>query len=386
MNKQLLVKKAELIILLGLMASSGMFAQNFRIRIAPFQRNDTEKKAKEEVKAVEVYQGGVFDWGKLYMEAPPQSYYNSLHWEKANEEKNNFFWKAIAENNTEKAIAFMERGALPCDFLMRSNGEVIGCHGQKSLYPAVANKNYDLLEAVYNKFPDVIKYSQLLHYACSLDFDPKMIEWLIEHGASLNMNGYARYSSHNGYWYARYSWNDDKDIAFRPIDVAFLRGKNETVKYLMEKHNQRVNTLVLSSSLVKMIPGNSDEQLIAAVDKSRTLGYSEYDFINMQDTNKEYPLIKAIKEGKNEFAKYLIAHCGADVNVQRHEKNEARSVGINIGSDFYESPLSIAISKPGNLDIINYLLEHGAKPYKDVIKIYAHKEYREAFILQGLID
>ena len=190
-----------------------------------------------------------------------------------------------------------------------------------------------------------------------------MIDWLVAHGASLDMNGYVTVISPGYGTVAKYYWNDDETLALRPIDVALRYGKLETVDYLMKKYNSKVLPLALSTFFVDYIHNNTDEQIIALVKEYEKKGIGDpKEYINVLSLanpklgiKKDYPLIKAIKDGKNEFAKYAIDNCDADINVFVYEESAARSIGVNVGSNFYESPFSVAISQPHNQDMINFL-------------------------------
>ena len=382
-------------------ASPCIQAQKVRVQIEPFKvlknklkeitenKDADNSKENNEAQEEEVNNNGVYDFSKLHIEEPPKSYTDLFTSNERFSEKSKYLRKAIRENNTERVIGFLERGGLPYDL------DVIGKdRGSRGMYPAINNKNYDILEAVYNKYPEAIRFSQLLHYACSLDFDPKMIDWLVAHGASLDMNGYVTVISPGYGTVAKYYWNDDETLALRPIDVALRYGKLETVDYLMKKYNSKVLPLALSTFFVDYIHSNTDEQIIALVKEYEKKGIGDpKEYINVLSLanpklgiKKDYPLIKAIKDGKNEFAKYAIDNCDADINVFVYEESAARSIGVNVGSNFYESPFSVAISQPHNQDMINFLISHGVKTRKDVVTRFAHKEYREEFILQGLID
>ena len=356
-------------------------ASLFKKKKSKDSKDSKETKETETSKEGKEKKGGVYDISKLHIEEPPESYTKLFSSNETFSEKSKFLRKAIRENNTERAIGFLERGALPYHFY----GVLAGERGSEPLYPAIDNKNYDILQAVYDKYPECIRFSQLLHYACSKDFDPKMIDWLIDHGASLDLNGYFPRTLNRAGNRDNYGFNRDDNLYFRPIDVALRFSKFDTVKYLIEKYHQQVLAGAFACFLV--------EQLIQFVKECKQYGYCDVeDGINWatwfprEENRGKYPLVTAIQKGKNEFAKYIIDHCNADVNVVTTKTSVASKIGINIGDDVYESPFSAAISRPKNRDMINFLIEHGVKTEKWVVAKFAHKEYREDFILQGLID
>ena len=343
-----------------------------------------------------VKSGPVLDISKIYIKEPPASY--EALFLKNNEtfsEKSEYFRKNVKENNTEKALAFLERGALPYRLENMAGYGELG-NGTNPLYPAVDNDNFEILDAVYKKYPECIRYSQLLHYACAKkELDAKMIDFLIERGASLDLNGWAR--KWGSGWEGIYSWNGDCRYQMRPIDCAFgLYWRLQTVDYLIEKYGQKVSPTAVAYNLVKVILRDfSEEKIINWIDNyySRYVDFKDYvnlgisamsydGYIDASDYNPRFALVAAIASGKNRVAKHLI-DLGADVNISYHY-SAREDIGIGF-SDTYHSPLYEAIRRKNNLEMINYLLDHGAKPYKDVIK-QALPEYREEFILRGLLD
>ncbi len=336
---------------------------------------------KEDEKNIDNTSGNTYDLLKTHIEAPPKSYTDLFYSSKRFSEVSKYLRKAIKENNTERAIGFLERGGLPYNF------DVIGDDINSSgLFPAIDNKNYEILQAVYNKYPECIRFSQLLHYACSKDFDPKMIDWLVEHGASLDLNGYVvNWTEGRNHARAMYKWNSNESLFLRPIEVAFRYNQLETVDYLMKKYNQKLLPIQLSRSLVLNTEKKTEDEVIDLVKYWAQKGYGDpREYVNVLSIEvpglgikPDYPLVAAIREGKNKLAKLLIENYNADVNV------ETPHYGLVIE---YESPLSLAVSKPGNLEMIDLLLSHDVKNYKNIIKGHAHREYREDFILRGLIE
>lgn len=109
-------------------------------------------------------------------------------------------------------------------------------------YEMIDNKQYDLMDLMYRYNNKLIRYSQMLHYACAYCHDTAMIDFLIAHGASLDMCGnyYERYHD-RGYGEVRrnpYLWNSDGRFSFTPQDVAYLNGNKVIVDYIIRKYGK----------------------------------------------------------------------------------------------------------------------------------------------------
>lgn len=109
-------------------------------------------------------------------------------------------------------------------------------------YEMIDNKQYDLMDLMYRYNNKLIRYSQMLHYACAYCHDTAMIDFLVAHGASLDMCGnyYERYHD-RGYGEVRrkpHLWNSDGRFSFTPQDVAYRNDNKVIVDHIIRRYGK----------------------------------------------------------------------------------------------------------------------------------------------------
>lgn len=143
----------------------------------------------------------------------------------ANRDATRFLDKAVEENNVERARKLLEAGA-----------------SAYINYSMIDRKQYEIMDAMHQNNPKLIRFSQLLHYACAHS-DSKMVDFLIERGASLDLCGdyyEAKRDSDWGYLaFQRCEWNSDHNLRFTPQDVAFSYKNTEVLKHIAKKYGKR---------------------------------------------------------------------------------------------------------------------------------------------------
>lgn len=264
-------------------------------------------------------------------------------------------------------------------------------------YEMIDKKQYELMDLMYKRNPKLIRYSQMLHYACAHCSDTAMIDFLIEHGASLDLCG--------NYWEKRgaedllhhlciqpYSWNNDARYYFTPQDVAYRHGNKTILNYIIRKYGKFPTTIGLADYIYKNLANDKKvEHLICLLNGEDDFYYlinkgNGSDSKNLaQLLNTELPsnvhwnsrsvvhcyiLCRAIerlgvyRNGDNteKAAQYetlvrLMIDKGARVNV-----NERIVTAINPTqvSGCFNSPILAAMKKHNMMDIIKLLRAKGA--------------------------
>lgn len=281
-----------------------------------------------------------------------------------------FFLQAVKNNETEKAIQFLKRGAVP---KLYRDGDIM----VNPLYHCIEHKNTVLMDAILAVEPLLAVYSQAIHFACAHS-DSTMIDYLISKGANLELNGYV--SVHNEY-YNKYlpidAWNGDCRYELSPMDVALASGNFANFDYLAKK-NMKPTSYGLVRALVwaieKDIEGITDYFLDVLSKGILPKPYLNQIYPKLRTT----PLIEAVKKGNKDLVKRLL-DLGADPNG--HIKITHSSISE---LNFFSNPLYEAVKGFNMKEIIQMLLDHGATPYKDILQS-ARSEYQEYFILQGLM-
>lgn len=261
-------------------------------------------------------------------------------------------------------------------------------------YEMIDKKQYDLMDLMHKNNSNLIRYSQMLHYACANCKDTAMIDFLIAHGASLDLcGGYyeRRHSSTYGQLcYQPFFWNQDR-YYYTPQDVAYRQGNTTILNYIIRKYGKYPTLVGLADYIYKNLANDKKvERLIKILN-------GEDDFYNLITAEKRndaealaellntelpaighngnfgycYILCRAIERlgayrnnGNTEKAeKYeelvkLMIDKGARVNVSE------RIVSIYIcphnHSKTFNSPMLAAMRYHNMLDIIKLLKAKGA--------------------------
>ncbi len=333
----------------------------------------------------------------------------------SNRDATRFLEKAVAENNVEKAGKLLQAGASA--FIS---------------YEMIDKKQYDMIDLMHQNNPMLIRYSQLLHYAC-VNSESAMIDFLIERNASLDLNGYyieEQYDHHTGDTYGPYyipacRWNNDQKYRFTPVDMALAYGKHQNVKYIMEKYKKYPTLLGCITYLdwtldVKPLPNDNlaaVESFVRAMPFADNVPYSIKDVLSTRyynidatdivhnQNNVYYESVLTIavwrynefKQNKNvQSAKRMFAlieqmlEKGADPNLTM--------VRYFDGVGYKVTPLFYAMRVADNMDLVKLLRSKGAstemqvygKPRRytwnttTIDKCPILDEYKEYLMLEGL--
>lgn len=330
-----------------------------------------------------------------------------------NRDATKFLEKAVKENNVVNVEKLLKAGA---------SGFIT--------YEMIDKKQYEIIDVMYKDNPRVVRYSQLLHYACA-NSDAKMIDFLIEREASLDLNGYSVH--YDGRWYnISYRWNNDNKYVNTPADVALFYQKWNNLNHIISKYHKNPSIYGCGAFLIECIktakPDNKNLELVKGFIEG-TDGH--FQFLNNVDftitdifnfgchsiSNHQYGkygyvkstflinvVISKIAECRNakngvdkgfvDLLNLMIAK-GASVNPQ--EDNSAtwksiRSVGINATDYVNTTPMYVALTNRNMLDIVKLLYSKGASLMttangETVSMLKLPKvldEYKEYFMLEGI--
>jgi len=298
-------------------------------------------------------------------------------------------------------------------------------------YEMIDKKQYKLMDLMYKSNPKLIRFSQMLHYACWFG-DTTMIDFLIERGASLDLCGnYYEIENDPNYGQTCFElceWNSDKRLYYTPQDVALRYRRYKAVFHIIEKYGKYPTTLGTVDALYfELKNGNTNYVLQILKDTtsfcevvSQRKGYDEKSWTKMLNT--EIPIIhqsgsssgfkyrdilsfaiellgKARRKGDKEKSEKLeeivklMIEKGAKVDYTERRMSIMYVPGLNVdGATYFNTPLLAAMKEPNMIDIIKLLKAKGA-PMK--IKVSQHgrtyeipikdgpirDEYKEAIIL-----
>lgn len=331
-----------------------------------------------------------------------------------NQDATRFLEKAVKENNVVNAEKLLKAGA---------SGFVT--------YDMIDKKQFEIIDVMYKDNPRVIRYSQLLHYACAKS-DVKMIDFLIEREASLDLNGYAVH--YDGKWFnLSYRWDNDKNYVNTPADVALYYQKWDNLNHIINKYNkypsiygcgafllQCIKTAKPDNKNLELVKGfisgtDSHSQFLKNVDFSITdifnfgchffsggqygkYGHAKSSFLINEVVSKIAEYRSSKNGGDKGFIDLLnlIIAKGASVNPQEENGafwRELKSVGINNVADYVNTtPMYIALTNKNMLDIVKLLYSKGASlkttangETVSMLKLAkVLDEYKEYFMLEGI--
>ncbi len=308
---------------------------------------------------------GDFSRNSLGIKPPSGEYEGNVANSSYYKEVTNFFIKYVNEKNTEKALLFLNNGAKPLPMRF----------GQKEwiVYTLIDQKNFQILDALYEKFPKMFRYSQAIHYACAKS-DSTMIDYLMNHEASLDLNGGFTGGTYekNSFRRERYEWNKDERFVNSPCDCALLYGQFDNLNYIEKKYKRIPSTVGLTKAVFKFLY-KDDFKTVKYI-----INLPNFDPNAVYDDSKMSVLSLALEKNNKEIARILIEK-GADVNNTYYHMSKGTLC-----------PLLIAVQKPDMQDMIELLLSKGAKTeyqdgYRGKFKIFnkARSEYKEWYILNG---
>ncbi len=133
-------------------------------------------------------------------------------------------------------------------------------------YEMIDNKQYALMDLMHKHNPNLIRYSQMIHHACATCSDTAMIDFLIAHGASLDLcAGYYERQHDSGYGeLARqpYFWDVDR-YYYTPQDVAYRQGNKTILNYIIRKYGKYPTAVGLADYILKNLANDKKtERLI----------------------------------------------------------------------------------------------------------------------------
>ena len=294
-------------------------------------------------------------------------------------------------------------------------------------YEMIDKKQYKLMDLMYKKNPKLIRYSQMLHYACANCTDTAMIDFLISHGASLDLCGgyYERYhdSSYGELCRKPYGWNLDR-YYFTPQDVAYRQGNTTILNYIIKKYGKFPTTIGIADYIYKTLAndkkvehlinllngednfynlitkgkGNNDQALTELLNTNLPNGSSQFGYSHILCRAIERLGVYRNNGNTDKAAQYetlvrLMIDKGANVNIT----DEIVSVFVcpRNNSASFNSPIFAAMKYHNMMDIVKLLRTKGA-PLKVQYKNYCEikwkdiegeailDEYKEAILLGEL--
>lgn len=346
----------------------------------------------------------------------------------ANADATRYLEKAVKEdpNNLEKIKKLLDAGA-----------------SAYITYEMIDNKQYDLIDLMHKSNPKLIRFSQLLHHACSSVFeeDTTMVDFLIDRGASLDLCGYywerVKDPNYGQLCFQLCQWNSDFRYQYTPQDVAWninnIIGLYRPIgRHIINKYGKYPTTLGIAYNFYCTIIGASKikkgevffDYLIAALkgednyfNEGISQGNGDVENALTKMLNTEIPWIdmdggtvngncrlfgyrdiltrtiellgETRKKGEKEKSEKLeeivrlMIEKGAKVDNVERKMSVLYMSGMNIfGATYYNTPLLAAMKEPNMLDIIKLLKEKGA-PMK--IKFSQHGRTYEIPIKDGPI-
>ena len=332
-----------------------------------------------------------------------------------NKDATRFLEKAVQENDVNKVEKLLKAGA-----------------SAFVTYDMIDKKQYEIMDAMYRDNPKIIRYSQLLHYACAKS-DTTMIDFLIQRNASLDLCGYCEENGGRGYWGTdseRSNWDGDIDYKNTPADVALYHDKWANLRHLANKYHKypTINGCALdfyffirytipSEQNVKYtqayLSGEKQFSFLKHVDYTiadvMNFGYHQYKKQGDKMLPQSYFPINAIisriagcrKEDANggkEFVDILnlMLEHGASVGAEADNGARHRYIQSTIGMGYLENytnttPMTIALTNKNMMDIIQLLRSKGASMTTEmngrrvsVLQVPGVlDEYKEFFMLEG---
>lgn len=299
-------------------------------------------------------------------------------------------------------------------------------------YEMIDKKQYEIMDAMYRDNPKIIKYSQLLHYACAKS-DTTMIDFLIQRGASLDLCGFCEEKGGRGYFgfdLERRDWNGDVDYKYTPADVALDYRQWDNLRHIALKYHKYPTIYGCGRDWYFMLKGMLPTEQAVKYRNAYLNGEYQYFWLNNVDYTiadainfgfhqyeksgdkmfpKSYYPINAIvskiaesrKQDANGGKEYvdmlnLMLEKGASVSVESDNGAYHRYVQSTIGMGYLQgytntTPMTIAVTNKNMMDIIQLLRSKGAPMTTmvngrkvSVLQVPgALDEYKEYFMLEG---
>ena len=325
-----------------------------------------------------------------------------------NKDATRYLWNAVQENDVSKVEKLLKAGA--------------SAYVDQEM---VKKKQFEIMDLMFKDNPQVIRYSQLLHYA-AFDCDSTMIDFLVDRGASFDLCGYCEEKGGRGYYGAdseRANWNGDNRLRDTPADVALYYRPSRNLYYIINKYHKYPTINGCAKAIRGLINYNIKlaPKFLSAEDNYvflKEVDYTMAEILNFGDYQykKEgswmlpkvyFPINDVVskiaesrrndKAGGQEYVDVLklMVDKGADVNVQTDEGGfyrEMQSFGINLENYVNTTPMYIAMQNKNMMDIIQYLRSKGAKmtviangKTVSILKLPGVlDEYKEYFMIEGL--
>ncbi len=325
-----------------------------------------------------------------------------------NEDATRFLEKAVNENNVDKAAKFLKAGASA--FIT---------------YEMIDKKQYEMIDLMYRDNPKLIRYSQLLHYACAHS-DTTMIDFLIAREASLDLCGYYINIDKLGDYSVMCKWNSDYRYPQTPADNAMRTTKWGNLKHIINKYHKNPTVYGCARRLIFLLESASVEiirnfifarepySFLKDVDNNKytlsdviNIGFHQLQRAGDKLAPKSYYAINTLvsriakirakdPNGGKEFVDVLnlLIDNGANVNIMTDNGAYVRrvqSVGINVMSYTNTTPMYIALTNKNMMDIVKLLRSKGASMTTIVngkkVSILqlgdCLDEYKEYFMIEG---
>jgi hypothetical protein len=256
-------------------------------------------------------------------------------------------------------------------------------------YDMIDNKQYEIMQLMHENNPLLIRFSQMIHYACA-NSDSQMVDFLVDHNASLDLCGNyweKQYDANYGSTaFKRCNWNSDGNLYYTPLDCALRKGNVSLINYVIDKYGKRPTTTGVADylydlisaddvknenvkSVIKMLPsldqmlgGNALTQVFnkgVCWVRDGKYGYNYLLILALDKLGGYKDMGKNSKVEQFEQLFQIMMDNNADVKVF-NDKCSILDIGIGSNITWFENAMSTSMKHSGMLDIIRILKAKGA--------------------------
>ena len=334
----------------------------------------------------DINQTGENDIGGLYQAIK----HNNIKAVKFFIENNAYVEIATFDGITPLVLAIEENKPKIVELLIKEGkANIYGVYAKETekypIYCAVKNKNLNMIKILLNNNFDLKRESYILSYAMEnsdenivkylvengadmylyeitalyqavLNLNPKLVEYFLDKGASIEKAGGTDVYGNIMMAAAGSKFNNSNDKS--PVDLTLLEKSAENSAKIMQMIIDKVDKKLINDSLEGKTPliiavGNS------YIDTAKILIENGADVNSTENTDSDgdagtyiyQPLIMVLENGDYEFAKFLLSK-GANVDCIMGEDYDG-------AADEYYTAL-IRAAKIGNYDMAKFLIDNGA--------------------------
>lgn len=257
-------------------------------------------------------------------------------------------------------------------------------------YDMIDNKQYEIMQLMHDNNPLLIRFSQMIHYACA-NSDSQMVDFLVDHNASLDLCGNywekQNDASYGSTAFKRCNWNSDANLYYTPLDCALRKGNVSLINYVIDKYGKRPTIIGVADYLyglisaddvkneniknvIKMLPtldqmlgGNALTQVfnkgVCWIRNGGKYGYNYLLILTLDKLGGYKDTGKTAKVEQFEQLFQIMMDNNADVKVF-NDKCSILDIGIGSEITMFENTMSTSMMHRDMLDIIKLLKAKGA--------------------------